>query len=182
MAFWVFVWVGIISVLVYMCFMFVCVCVCVCSSLCFVFCVLLCVLVSVLLFSPLNPPPRPAPSRCFSWRAHTRQEVVFKDLVAVIRRVRREIEGPIGGTYYDPHFYSGDGDDSFGGGGDEGSGGGGEGGGRGGGGWGGGRGGGGRSPIVRRSLLLRYIINPSDGGWVCFIYVRVSLRDRYIFL
>ncbi|CAM9709360.1 unnamed protein product, partial [Scytosiphon promiscuus] len=39
-----------------------------------------------------------AVSRCtHSWQAHTRQGVEFQDLVAVIRRVRRDVEGPVGG-------------------------------------------------------------------------------------
>ncbi|CBJ31462.1 expressed unknown protein [Ectocarpus siliculosus] len=81
-----------------------------------------------------------AVSRCTcSWKAHTRQQVEFQDLVAVIRRVRREVEGPIGGS-----AYYGGGGDFDGGGGAVGE-------------------GLGRSSGVRHALLLRYIINPSDG-------------------
>ncbi|CAN0231366.1 unnamed protein product [Ectocarpus sp. 4 AP-2014] len=81
-----------------------------------------------------------AVSRCTcSWKAHTRQQVEFQDLVAVIRRVRREVEGPIGGS-----AYYGGGGDFYGGGGAVGE-------------------GLGRSSGVRHALLLRYIINPSDG-------------------
>lgn len=68
-----------------------------------------------------------------SWRAHTRQQVEFQDLVAVIRRVRREVEGPVGGADY--QYYGG-------GGGGEGL---------------------ARPSGVRHALLLRYIINPPDG-------------------
>lgn len=63
----------------------------------------------------------------------------FQELVAVIRRVRREVEGPIGGS-----AYYGGGGDFYGGGGAVGE-------------------GLGRSSGVRHALLLRYIINPSDG-------------------
>ncbi|CAM9163607.1 unnamed protein product [Ectocarpus sp. 13 AM-2016] len=81
-----------------------------------------------------------AVSRCTcSWKAHTRQQVEFQDLVAVIRRVRREVEGPIGGS-----AYYGGGGDFYGGGAAVGE-------------------GLGRSSGVRHALLLRYIINPSDG-------------------
>ncbi|CAN0354766.1 unnamed protein product [Ectocarpus sp. 12 AP-2014] len=81
-----------------------------------------------------------AVSRCTcSWKAHTRQQVEFQDLVAVIRRVRREVEGPIGGS-----AYYGGGGDFYGRGGAVGE-------------------GLGRSSGVRHALLLRYIINPSDG-------------------
>ncbi|CAM9641917.1 unnamed protein product [Ectocarpus fasciculatus] len=81
-----------------------------------------------------------AVSRCTcSWKAHTRQQVEFQDLVAVIRRVRREVEGPIGGS-----AYYGGGGDFYGGEGAAGE-------------------GLGRSSGVGHALLLRYIINPSDG-------------------
>eukprot|EP00903_Cladosiphon_okamuranus_P018185 g16730.t1 len=75
-----------------------------------------------------------AVSRCTcSWRAHTRQQVDFQDLVAVIRRVRREIEGPVGGIDY----YGGS--DLYDGGGL------------------------GRPSGIRHAQLLGYMINPSDG-------------------
>ncbi|CAM9521750.1 unnamed protein product [Ascophyllum nodosum] len=85
-----------------------------------------------------------AVARCTSsWHAHTRQEVGFQDLVAVLRRVRREIEGSGGGTRrfdeatvdvggVDPSVTARE--EQLG-----------------------------RASGARHSQLLRYIINPSDG-------------------
>lgn len=76
-----------------------------------------------------------------SWHAHTRQEVALRDLIAVLRRVRREVEGPIGGSHYDGDGYGNAASGGGGGGGDLGR----------------------STGGARRTSLLRYIINPSEG-------------------